>query len=364
MAANVAYLNCAYMSPMLNAVANATASAVDARREPWRILPKEWFGPAEELRGLFAQIIQAHADNIALIPSVSYGIAVAAGNIELKTGQHIILLEGEFPSNVYAWREAARTTGAKVVTVSRADNQTWAEVLLGAITTQTAVVSVPNCHWTDGSFVDLEAVGQRARSVNAKLVVDASQSLGAYPLDIEKVKPDFLVTVGYKWLFGPYGLAYLYAKDEYCQSGRPLEYSWINKMGSDNFTALVNYRDEYRPGARRFDAGEFPGIFLAPIALAGLKQILAWGVANIQETIAVLTLNIEEQARKKGYTPTPRALRVGHLLGVRGTPDAITALAHKLPANNVYVSMRGNNIRIAPHLYNSPADVLRLVHLL
>ena len=141
----------------------------------------------------------------------------------------------------------------------------------------------------DGSKIDLQQVGERARSVGAGLVIDASQSLGASALDLERIKPDFVTAVGYKWLLGPYGLGYLYVAPRWRESGVPLEQSWLTRAGSEDFRCLVDYTDEYRPGSRRFDMGEFPQFVLTPMAVAALKQILSWGVARIQLVLSALT---------------------------------------------------------------------------
>src|SRR5581483_5991752 len=116
---------------------------------------------------------------------------------------------------------------------------------------RTAVVTVSNCHWTDGSLIDLYRVGERARQVGAAFVVDASQSLGAYPVDVARAQPDFLVTVGYKWLMGPYGLSYLYVAPRWRERGVPIEESWLTRAGSEDFARLVDYTESYRDGARR-----------------------------------------------------------------------------------------------------------------
>jgi selenocysteine lyase/cysteine desulfurase len=352
------------MSPMLNEAASVGIRAIEKRIHPWNIVPRDWFSYAEELRPLFAQIIHAKTDNIALIPSVSYGMAIAAKNIAVRAGQTIVLLDQEFPSNVYVWQELAQQTGAHIVNVRPTEQQSWTEAAVHAITDATAIVAVPNCHWTNGAVIDLEAIGRKARSVNAKLVIDASQSVGAYPLNVQVVKPDFLVAVGYKWLFGLYSLSYLYADEKYFDNGQPLEHSWINKEGSEDFAALVNYREQYRPGAYRFSAGEFPGFIHAPMAIAALKQVLAWGVANIQETLSTLTNEIEVRARAKGYTPVAASQRVGHIIGIQMDAGKTAALSKQLAANNVYVSVRGNSIRVAPHVYNDLQDVDKLVSLL
>jgi len=356
----ITFLNCANMSPLLKRANEAGIEALQKRSHPWEIITDDWFTPAETLRSLFARIIQADKDSVALIPSVSYGIAVAAKNIALRADQNIVLLDQQYPSNVYAWRELARETKSKIVTVTKRHDESWTDAILQHITVDTGLVAIPNCHWTDGSLIDLEVISKHTKAVNAKLVIDASQSLGAYPLNIQKIQPDFLVTVGYKWLMGPYGLGYLYAAPEYCRSGKPLEHSWLNKKDSENFTRLVDYQDEYKTGARRFDAGEFPNFNNIAMAIAALTQILDWGVENIQETITVLTSKIESNALQKGLSVPPASMRVNHLIGISFPFEQIPALSKRMADQKVYVSFRGEKIRVAPHLYNDEQDIERL----
>lgn len=360
----VAYLNCANMSPQLRTVTDAGMAAVQHKAAPWMLRPEEWFAPAERLRALFAAVINADADGIALVPSVSYGITLAAANLEVSRGQSIVLLEGEFPSNVYAWQELARRRGAVIRTVTREATGTWTDSVLAAIRSDTAVVSVPNCHWTDGRLVDLARVGPAARCVGAALVVDASQSAGAYPLDVSRIEPDFLVTVGYKWLLGPYGLGYLYAAPRWRSSGAPLEHSWLTRAGAEDFTRLTGYSDTYRDGARRFDMGEFPQFVLSAMAIAALGQVLAWGVDRIQVMTAALTLRAEQGAAESGATVVPQRDRVGHLIGIRPRSGVRSSLLAALSAENIYVSVRDHAIRVAPHVYNTEADILRLLAVL
>lgn len=359
----VSYLNCASMSPRLRSVSAAGAEALARSASPWNLSAAEWFSGAEELRELAAQVVGADADSIALVPAASYGIAVAAANVEVARGQVVVLLDGEFPSNYYAWKELAGRRGAVIRAVRREQGIGWTQAVLDAIDDATAVVSVPNCHWTDGSLVDLERVGERVRAVGASFVVDASQSAGAYPLDIEKVRPDFLVTVGYKWLLGPYALGYLYAAPKWQERGLPIENSWLARAGSDDFAKLVGYTDEYRAGARRFDMGEFPNFVTLPMATAALRQVLEWGIENIGYNLAALTALISARGIEMGLPP-PVPERVGHIIGLR-LPEGIPAgLLERLAKEKVFVSIRGDAIRVAPHLYNDAGDVERLFDVL
>ena len=198
----------------------------------------------------------------------------------------------------------------------RQDGQSWADAVLAALDERVAIVSVPNVHWTDGAFVDLAPIAARSRDVGARLVIDGSQSVGALPLHVGRLRPDFLVTVGYKWLLGPFGVGYLYVAEQHRQ-GEPLEENWIVRAGSQDFARLVDYRDQYQPGARRFDVGERTNFELIPMAIAALEQILEWQVPRIAAALAVRTAQIARRASELGLTPIPDHERGPHMLGVR-----------------------------------------------
>ena len=356
----ITYLNCASMAPQLRSVTEAGLRAVRTKASPWNLSGPEWFSGSEELRALAARVMGTESDGVALVPAASYGIATAAANLPLARGQTIVILHQQFPSNVYAWYELAKKNGGRVVVAQREPGMDWTEALIAAIDDDTAIVAVPQCHWTDGSKVDLERVGERARVVGAALVIDASQSLGASPLSLERVQPDFLTAVGYKWLLGPYGLGYLYVAPKWRESGTPLEQSWIARAGSDDFSRLVDHTDAFRPGARRFDMGESPQFVLAPMAIAALQQVLAWGVERIQQTLSLLTEKIAPLAADIDYAVLPREQRSAHMIGIRharGIPAGLPQLLHEA---NVFVSVRGDSIRIAPYLYNDAGDIERL----
>jgi selenocysteine lyase/cysteine desulfurase len=356
----VVFLNCANMSPIPETVRTAGIEAINKRSNPWKIKSNDWFQPVDELKSLFAQLINSNKDYISIIPAASYGMAIAAKNIRLQSNQKIILLYEEFPSNVYAWRELSKSSGAIITTIKKNEGQNWTDALLESIDATTGLVSICNCYWTDGSLIDLEAVSKKVRSVGAKLVIDASQSAGAYPIDVAKIKPDFLIAAGYKWLMSPYGLSYLYSDEKYHNSGEPIEYSWMPKKGSENFTNLVNYTDEYKIGAARFDAGEHAALIHVPMAIAALTQILEWGVENIQETITILTDVIEAKARQLGFVAPEKKHRAGHIIGITLSNKQANHFKTTLADNKIYVSFRGTNMRVSPHVYNTIDDVNRL----
>lgn len=355
----VCYLNCAYMSPQLRSVREVGERAVARKSRPWEISPQDFFEDAETARELFARLVGGDPDGVAIVPSVSYGMAVAAANVPVKQGQGIVVLEEQFPSNVYPWLELAKERGAHLVTVPRPEDHDWTAALLDLVDENTALVAVPHCHWTDGSLVDLTRIGRRAREAGAALVVDATQSLGAYPFDVRAVRPDFLVSAGYKWLLGPYSLGFMWVGEAY-REGRPIEHNWIPRQNSQDFAGLVDYKDDFQPGARRYDVGERSNFVLLPMAVAALRQILDWGVENVSETVGGLTDLAEKAAAGLGIEAIPADRRARHMVGLKLPPSAPRDLAARLAAEGVFVSVRGRSLRVSPHLYNDGRDVGRL----
>lgn len=363
--ADVAYLNCAYMSPLAKAVVAAGEAGLRRKAQPWTVTPQDFFTDSEAVRGLFARLVNATAEDVALVPAASYGIAVAANALPLGPGDSLLTLAEQFPSNVYPWLEKARAANAAHVEVPRPADGDWTAAVLARIDARTRIVALPHCHWTDGGLLDLVAIRAACTAVGAALVIDATQSLGALPFDVAVIDPDFLAVGGYKWLMGPYSFGYLYVAKRW-QQAMPVEQNWIARKDSEDFAGLVDYKSEYQPGARRFDVGERSNFALTPAALAALDMILGWGVENVQATLAARNAGIAARARDElGLDVAPDHLRAGHFLGLRFDgpryADGVPAgLAAQLAAEKVFVSVRGRSMRVTGHLYNTEADVDRL----
>jgi selenocysteine lyase/cysteine desulfurase len=356
---DVAYFNCASLAPTLLASREGAEAALAWRARPWRISSDDWFSGAEERRALFARLAGVDPDGVALVPATSYGLAVAAANLTAGPGRRVLVLADDYPSNRYTWQRFAGRTGASLVTVERRDGRTWGEAVLEELDERTAVVAVLATHWTDGGSVDLVAIGERARQAGAALVVDASQALGAAPLDLAAVRPDYLVTVGYKWLLGPFALGYLYVAERH-RDGVPLEENWISRLGAEDFGALVDYQDRYQPGARRFDVGQRTHFETTPMAVAALRQLLDWEVERVAATLGQVTGRIQRAAEAIGLRLTSGD-RVPHMLGIALPDEARGAVAAALADAGVFAGVRGSSLRVSPHLWTTDQDVERLV---
>ncbi len=357
---DVAYLNCAYFSPKPYVVLEAGRRALTIQSHPWEVEPRHFFEPPETLRREFATLVGGDVDGVAFVPSVSYGVGIAARNIDVGPGRSIVVADEQFPSDLYPWRTEIAQQGGSIVTVEHPGTGDWTDPIIDAIDDSTAVVVAPACHWTDGKAFDLIAIGAAARDVGAALVVDASQSVGAVPFDVGAVDPDFLVSVGYKWQLGPYGYGYMWIAPRH-RSGTPIEDTWIGRKGAEDFSRLVDYTDEYRPGARRFDVGEYSNFGLVPMATAALQFINELTPARIAATLKPLTSAIEHGARDLGLDPVPAADRLPNLIGVRFPSGIPEGLRDRLAADRVYVSVRGDAVRVAPNVYNTMEDIERLL---
>jgi selenocysteine lyase/cysteine desulfurase len=357
---DIAYLNCAYMSPLMTQVRDAVVEGLDRKRHPWEISARDFYTGSDRLRSAFAELIHAKADDIAVIAAASYGVSTAAANLPLSRGQAVLMVEDQFPSNVYPWRELAREREASIVTVPRPADFDWTRAVLQAIDekkNRIAIVALPQCHWTDGGLFDLVAIGEACRERGIFFSLDVTQSAGAFPLDVRQIQPDFLTSATYKWLMGTYSLGLLYVSERWQREGRPIEHNWIHRKDSENFARLVDYQDAFAAGARRFDVGERSNFALVPGAEAGIRQILEWGVENVSETVGAMTDDIAERARAFGLGSVPRDKRAPHYIGLKLPGELPPNLLEALARRKVYVSLRGTSVRVTPHVYNVPRDV-------
>ncbi|TDJ17816.1 MAG: aminotransferase class V-fold PLP-dependent enzyme [Gammaproteobacteria bacterium] len=359
------FLNCASRAPLLNEAQALGVAGLRWQIAPLTAGPDEYARESEELRRAVADLINGSPDQIAITPSVSYGVAIAAHNLRLRRGQNVVSVEEEFPSDVYAWMERCRKDGAELRRVARPEDTAkvsslWNERLLDAIDAQTAVVTVSSVHWTDGVRYDLEAIGHRAREVGALFVVDGTQSIGAADFDLARIQPDLLVCAGYKWLLGPYQIGFA-AIGERLMGADPFEYHWSNRAGSHDTTATA-YRREYERGARRFDVGEHANHITVPMLTEGVRQAIAWGSRAIQDYCTALTGPLVKLLEDERFSVAPASQRIAHIIGIRlADASRIPAVMAALGERRVCVSQRGQSIRISPHVYNTPEDIEALM---
>ncbi len=366
----IRYLNGAYMSPLLKSVEKAGVRGLRQKRNPALVSQQDFFTDSELLRQEYAKLIHVNdPKKIVIIPSVSYGMANVAKNLALQSGDEIVVAGEQFPSNFYPWQSLCgeRKANLKIVTapaVLQHRGKQWNEKILEAITPKTKMVAIGNVHWADGTRFDLPAIRKRTRDVGALLVIDGTQSVGALPFDVSIIQPDALICAGYKWLLGAYSLGLAYYGD-YFATGNPVEENWINRLNSEDFSGLVNYQPNYQPGALRYEMGEHSNFILVPMLLAAIKQLNKWKPENIQQYCESITSKSIRQLQDSGFWIEDRDYRGHHLFGIR-LPNDVSMEKVKLQfqKNKLFVSYRGDAIRVSPNVYSSEADLQKLVSVL
>lgn len=363
----VSYLNCAFMSPLLIKSEKAGHTALSQKCLPYEITSDDFFSNTLIVKQLFAQLVDIkNFENIAIIPSVSYGIATVANNVILKENDEILIVGEQFPSNVYSWQSVAEKNKAKIVIVSANKEflnrgKKWNNKVLNAINKNTKIVALPHVHWSDGTLFNLKAIRKRTREVNALLIIDGTQSVGALPFSVDEIQPDALICASYKWMFGPYSIGLAYYSDELCL-GKPIEESWINRKNSEDFSGLVNYESNYQPKAGRFNVGQASNFALNPILIESLMQLLAWKPENIQQHCYDISNEAIIKIKAMGCFIEDNNYRGSHLFGIY-LPESINlkSLKKEFLKQHVFVSFRGDSIRVSPHVYNTIENFNKLV---
>lgn len=353
---DVVYMNCAAQGPAPKAAADAGRRAVDRKARPWEPerdqLPREM----NRARELFAGFIGASGADIALSTATSYAVAVAARNIALEPGQTVVVLDSQFPSNLYAWQLLAERSGASIVVVPRPADGDWTSAVLDHLGPETGLVTLPNVHWVDGGVLDLAPIADVAHAQGAALFIDATQSIGVLPLDVARLDPDYVACSAYKWLLSPDQCGYLYVAPRR-QHGEPVEHNHAGRVGEGPMTLSPGYGRTFQPGAKRFDQGAADAMIHLPMAVAAMEQIAAWGVDSIASGIQPVVDRIAGEAEARGWGVPPKAHRAPHFIGITLPDPPAPDLAERLAAQNVHVSLRSARIRVAPYLFTRLEDV-------
>jgi selenocysteine lyase/cysteine desulfurase len=360
----ICYLNAASWSPLPIATQEAGRVGVARKGRPWAIdpaLPQRQF---ERARRAAASLINADADDVALISSVSYGVATAAKLTSVPAGSRVLVLENDHSSAVLEWMTRASAERFTVEAVPRPHDGDWTAAVLAAIEKPGAapvgLASISSVHWADGGLVDMDRIAAALRRQGATLLVDATHAAGVMNIDVRRFDPDFLVFPTYKWLLGPYGRAFLYVAKRR-QDGLPLEQTSYGRRAI-NSEQKNYFRDvEFVTGAPRFDMGERDHFISLEMASIGMEMMAQWGCEAVQQRLRILTARLADGLRDAGVIIPDASARAPHILSLQflaGMPERLT---DRLAAEHVHVAARIGHMRISPHVYNDEDDIERFV---
>ncbi len=359
----VAYLDAASQGPIPLAASRAGREALALKERPWRIGTPTYLSAVAEARALAARLLGAREDSVALVTGAGQVVNAVARGLELGERDEIVLARHEFPSNDLPWRWLARRgVTIRVVEPDHPEGAISAERLAEAVGPRTRVVAFSHVSYLHGGRLDPGPVVDAARRFGAITVVDGSQAAGALPFDFGGSGVDVYAASAYKFLLGPYGCGLGLFSPQVLDRLAVGDLNWWSVKGAEDYHHAPAEL-ELKPGAQRYDAHETASFFnLYPLA-ESLRLLLEATPAAVQAHARVLGDRLLARL-PAGFSPAS-PLEPGarsQLLCLRArTPAATAAAFERLRAERVWVSLRGDRIRVAPHLYSTAEDVDRLV---
>ena len=359
--ARYAFFNHAGVSPITHRARLALNRYADQAAED-AYLTGRWYAQAELTRRAAATLINASPAEIAFTKNTSEGLAFVANGLTWNPGDQIISTAVEYPANVYPWMDLAQRFGVKHImlpeVVSNGAGRIPTDSVLNAITPRTRMIALSHVEYASGYVNDLATIGRVCREKNILLCVDAIQSCGVLPVDVQAMNIDFLSADGHKWLLGPEGLGIFYCRHDLIASLRP-EVGWMNVINAQDYG---HYDFTLRPDAKRFECGSYniPGVLALGASLALILEI---GLPLIHQRVLALTDLLVAGLTAKGYSvfsPRTPGQSSGIVSFSSPTHDHATVV-RDLEARKIILVTREARLRASPHFYNTPDQIHQLL---
>jgi len=359
------YLDCAYQGPFPLATVERLQQAIELKCHPERLAAPEYFSLPDRVREHIASLVGADPTEIALTNSVTQGIGVVATGLGLKAGDEVVVATTNFPSNLFTWLHLRRL-GVRVHVLKPANREVTIEQVAAALNSHSRVLALDWVGYLSGYRIDLVALGELAHRQGAILVVDGTQGVGAWELNLHSVPVDVMAVAAYKWLLGPYGTGFVYLSRKVLERLELQVVNWYSVEGSEDFDALPNDQFRLPRAARVFDAGETANFINLYGLEASLEFVRRATVRAVSEHCARLLNRLREGLHRTGYRLS-EAAHAEHRSTIQGfqasSLEATAAVHQRLRANHVAVSLRHGMIRVSPYLYNVEADIDRLLEI-
>ncbi|HXT72535.1 MAG TPA: aminotransferase class V-fold PLP-dependent enzyme [Candidatus Angelobacter sp.] len=362
----VTYLNAAGQGPLPLASARAAQAALEWKKLPHRMPESVYFDLPDRVRSLLSGLMGGEPEEFAITSGASSGMAAVASNFDWKPDDEVLLGRGEFPAHFSTFMPL-EARGVRVKVVAPSDRFISADDYIGQITPRTRMISASLVRFDDGSRLDASRLATACREADVTLLLDLSQCSCAIPIDLPETGADFAVSSGYKWLLGPYGTGFFWARREAMEKLRPSPFYWMALEGARNFHSLPLDKLKPAAGARRWDAPETANFSNLSAMQASLEFIERVGVKAIAEhNQNLITHLIERLPRDTCALASPNTVeKRGPYVCLRARkPERTHELFEKLHGEQVFVSLRENALRVSPHLYNTERDIAKLVSVL
>ena len=357
------YLNLAAQSPMPKVAHRAVQAAIEWKKDPHHIADSAYFEVPSRIRASIAKLIGGKPEEIALTTGANTGMSAVAYGLTWKPGDEILTAKGEFPLQYSTWKPMEAREGIVLKIVAPRDRFITADDFIAAMTPKTRLVSVSMVRFDNGVLLDAARLAAACHAQGALLLLDVSQSCGGMPVDVAKLGSDFVVCAGYKWLLGPYGTGFFWAKNQHIENMRPGPFYWAAAEGAENFHSL-SFEDPKPRGARRWDMAETSNYFNFAAMDASVQFVLHVGPDTVYAHNRKLIDFFFERLPKDRCAPASpldAAQRGPYGCFAARSPEKTAELYHRLVKEKVITSLREGNIRVSPHLYNTERDIDRLI---
>jgi cysteine desulfurase/selenocysteine lyase len=311
----------------------------------------------EAIRDQVAQLINAHRDEIAFIPSTTHGIGLIAEGFPWHEGENVVSAAEEYPSNLYPWMNL-ESRGVTLRLVPSREGRIWLDDLANAIDRSTRVLTISHVEFSTGFRNDLDALAELCRKRGIALFVDAIQGLGPHTIDVQSTPVDFIAADGHKWLLGPEGAGLLFVRREWIDRLRPIGVGWHSVVGSYN-----SPRNDFhlKQNSQRWEGGSFNMAGLLSFG-ASVGLFLELGPAAVSRRILDRAEAIRTLATRVGWTVygSPREADRSAIVVLEHPGVDPDKAARALRGQGIVVCSRRGRLRVSPHLYNNDEDLERL----
>jgi len=317
-----------------------------------------------KIRASIARLIGANPEEIALTAGASTGMPAVTYGLTWKPGDEVLTASGEFPLQYATWKPMEEREGVKLNVISPRDRFLTSDDFIAALTPRTRLVSVSLVRFDDGVLLDAARLSAACHAQGALLLLDVSQCCGAVPMDVNQLGADFMISAGYKWLLGPFGTGFFWAKFEHISKMRPGPFYWMAAEGAENFAALAFADPKPAEAARRWDAAETANYYNLAALDAGIDLVLRIGAKTVaahnHKLIDFLFSRLPPD-RFVIASPLDSKQRGPYGCFQARSPEKTKEFYDKLRNENVITSLREGKIRVSPYVYNSERDIDRLI---
>jgi selenocysteine lyase/cysteine desulfurase len=361
------WLDCAHQAPLPRTAVAAAHEAVGWKQQPWELTTERFAGVPDRLRRIIAQLIGADPADVILANSASYGLHLLANGLPWSEGDEVLVMRGDFPSDILPWLGLA-SRGVTVRQLRPRRLVLQPDEIAAAIGPATRVLCLTWVHSLSGWTIDLAVLGELCRERGVTFVVNASQAVGARPLDIAAAPVDAVVAVGHKWLCGPYATGFCWMRPELRRTLRYNQLYWLAMLTADDLARPeLDLSLKSDAGARQYDVFGTANFFNFHTWAASLELLLAIGIEPItayDDTLVDRLVHGLDRSRYDLLTPEAgpqRSTLVFVAPKDRSRADAVHAA---LTTEGVYAARRAGALRFAPHLYNTVEEIDRALAVL